>query len=83
MIGLTGNIASGKSTVRRMLEELGARVVDADLLAHYVMRPGKPAWRAIAAEFGPGVVRADGSIDRGALGAIVFSDPAKLARLEK
>ena len=83
LIGLTGNIASGKSTVRRMLEDLGARVVDADLLAHYVMRPGKPAWRAVAAEFGPGVLRADGSVDRSALGAVVFSDPLRLARLEK
>ncbi len=82
IIGLTGNIATGKSTVAHMLEELGAAVIDADQVAHSVMAPGSEAWAAIRQAFGPGVIAADGTVDRRALGAIVFADPVALARLE-
>lgn len=81
-IGLTGNIGCGKSVVLCMLQALGARVIDADKLAHLVMAPGAPAYAAIVDAFGPQVVAADGSIDRPALGRIVFSDPTALRRLE-
>ena len=77
LIGLTGGIASGKSVVAKRLVELGAVHVDADLLAREVVEPGTPGLAAIASEFGPGVIAADGSLDRPALGAIVFSDPEK------
>lgn len=82
-IGLTGNIATGKSTVARMLADLGAYTIDADRLAHEVMRPDTDVHRAIVARFGAGVVGPDGAIDRAALGAIVFSDPDALADLEQ
>ncbi len=81
LIGLTGGIASGKSIVSSRLRELGAVVVDADVLAREVVQPGTPALARIADEFGPGVIAADGSLDRAALGAIVFTDPAARARL--
>ncbi|NQX06788.1 dephospho-CoA kinase [Rathayibacter sp. VKM Ac-2856] len=74
LAALTGGIASGKSTVARRLAELGAVVVDADRLAREVVEPGEPALAAIAERFGPGTLRADGTLDRAALGAIVFSD---------
>ncbi len=82
LIGLTGNIASGKSTVRRILEELGARAIDADALAHEVLLPGTDAWRAVVNAFGREILNADGSVDRQKLGAIVFADPARLRQLE-
>jgi dephospho-CoA kinase len=82
LIGLTGNIATGKSEVTRMLAELGARVIDADRVAHEVMRPAGPAHGAVVEAFGEGILAADGSIDRAKLGAIVFRDPAALRRLE-
>lgn len=82
VIGLTGNIGTGKSTVTRMLADLGATVIDADALAHEVIAPGTPGWQQVVDAFGPGVVAADGAIDRAQLAAIVFSDPAALARLE-
>ena len=75
LIGLTGGIASGKSLVSSRLAELGARIVDADLLAREVVEPGTPGLAAIAERFGPGVIASDGSLDRPALGAIIFSDP--------
>jgi len=75
-VGLTGGIASGKSAVSRQLAELGCRVVDADLLAREVVAPGKPAWRAIVAEFGREVLGPAGQLDRKRLGALVFADPA-------
>lgn len=81
-IGLTGNIACGKSTVLQELQHLGAAVLDADAVAHQVMRPGTPAHAAVISAFGPGILAPDGEIDRRALGAIVFADPAALARLE-
>lgn len=80
-IGLTGGVGSGKSTVARMLGEHGAFVVDADAVAREVVAPGTPGLGAVAAEFGPDVIAADGSLDRAALAAIVFTDDAARARL--
>jgi dephospho-CoA kinase len=83
LVGLTGSIATGKSTVSRMFAHLGARVLDADLLAREVVMPGQPAYLKIVEEFGHQVVQEDGTLDRKALGAIVFADPAKRKRLEE
>lgn len=80
-IGLTGGIASGKSAVAAMLRELGFDVIDADALGHTLIEPGLPAYGEILREFGPGVLGEDGRIDRGKLGAMVFRDTEKLARL--
>jgi dephospho-CoA kinase len=77
LVGLTGGIASGKSVVAARLGEHGAVVVDADKIAREVVEPGTPALRRIAEEFGSGVIAADGSLDRAALGAIVFADEGK------
>jgi dephospho-CoA kinase len=82
VIGLTGNIATGKSLVGRILSRLGAEHIDADLVAHQVMAPGGPAWDKVVAAFGRQIIRPDGEIDRKKLGTIVFADPAALARLE-
>ena len=82
VIGLTGNIATGKSTVAKMLEELGATVIDADALVHKLQRQGTPVYDDIVAAFGPDILDQAGEIDRKALGAIVFADPAQLRRLE-
>jgi dephospho-CoA kinase len=75
-IGLTGSIATGKSTVARMLTAHGAALLDADLIAREVVAPGQPALTEIAARF-PGVVAADGTLDRQALGERIFSSPAE------
>ena len=75
LIGLTGGIASGKSLVSARLVELGAIIVDADVLAREVVEPGTPGLAAIAEHFGANVIAADGSLDRPALGAIIFADP--------
>ncbi len=83
LVGLTGSIATGKSTVSRMFAHLGARVLDADLLAREVVMPGQPAYLKIVEEFGQGVVQEDGTLDRKALGAIVFAEPARRKRLEE
>jgi dephospho-CoA kinase len=83
IIGLTGNIACGKSTVLRRLGELGAEVIDADLVVHALMEPGQAIWAAVREGFGTGVIAPDGRVDRRALGAIVFGDPAELLRLEE
>ena len=83
VIGLTGNIATGKSEVLKMLARLGATVIDADALAHRVMAKGTPVWRAVVEEFGEGILGPDGEIDRSRLGEIVFSDPKALRRLER
>lgn len=82
MIGLTGNIACGKSTIAQMLRELGAEVIDADKVAHQVMAPPGPVYDSIAREFGREILAPDGSIDRRKLGQIVFGDPAALRRLD-
>ena len=81
LIGLTGGIASGKSVVARRLAEHGAVHIDADALAREVVEPGTPGLAAIAEEFGIEVLTADGSLDRAALGAQVFGDSERLARL--
>ena len=75
VVGLTGGIGSGKSTVARRLAELGAVVIDSDVLARQVVEPGTPGLAAIRTAFGPGVIAADGTLDRPALGARVFADP--------
>jgi dephospho-CoA kinase len=82
VVGLTGGIGSGKSTVSRMLSELGAVVIDADQVAREVVEPHEPAFALVVERFGPGVVGADGRLDRPALGAIVFRDPKARADLE-
>jgi dephospho-CoA kinase len=82
LIGLTGPIGCGKSTVARMLGRLGGYVIDADALARDATAPGAPALPAIRARFGAGLVDAAGVLDRAALARIVFSDPAALADLE-
>jgi dephospho-CoA kinase len=81
-VGLTGGIGSGKSTVARRLAALGALLVDSDVLAREVVEPGTPGLAAIRAAFGPDVITADGSLDRPALGRIVFADEAARKRLE-
>lgn len=82
LIGLTGNIACGKSTVARMLAEKGAYIIDADAIAHEVIRKGTPAYESILRRFGEGILGPDGEIDRRRLGAIVFQDPLALRDLE-
>ncbi len=80
-VGLTGGIGSGKSTVAEILGSLGALVIDADRVGHEVYLPGTPGWQQVVDAFGPGVVATDGTVDRKALGAIVFADAGALARL--
>ncbi len=82
-IGLTGNIATGKSNVGQLLSEWGAAYIDADKVAHEMMAPGQAAHAAVIKHFGARILAPDGSIDRRALGAIVFSDPEALRRLEQ
>ncbi len=90
IIGLMGNIATGKSAVSEMLERLGAKAIDADALVHELMQQGTPVWQAVVQEFGPstssgrgaGILCSDGSINRKKLGGIVFADEAALRRLE-
>jgi dephospho-CoA kinase len=79
LFGLTGNIGAGKSSVARLLVRHGIPVIDADQLAREVVAPGRPALAEIAARFGPKVLHADGTLDRKALAAVVFDDPAQLA----
>jgi dephospho-CoA kinase len=81
VIGLTGGIGSGKSTVSRFLSELGAVVLDADKVGHEAYQPGTETWKEVVAAFGREIVATDESIDRKKLGAIVFGDPAALERL--
>ena len=81
-IGLTGGIGSGKSTVSALLAARGAVVIDADRIARQVVEPGTPGLAAVAEAFGPGVLTPDGSLDRPALAAIVFADPAAREKLD-
>ncbi len=81
-VGVTGGIGSGKSTVSRRLTQLGAHVVDADQVAREVVEPGTPALALVRERFGDAVIRADGTLDRAGLAAIVFPDPQALAALE-
>ena len=82
VIGITGNIASGKSVVRNLLANMGAYTIDADLTAQDAYLPGTPAWQAILETFGEDLKTRDGQINRSKLGRIVFSDPDQLAKLE-
>ena len=81
-VGLTGGVASGKSTVSAILAELGAVVIDADLLAREVVAPGTDGLAAVVEEFGPEVLGPDGGLDRPRLGALVFADPERRRALE-
>lgn len=83
LIGLTGGIGSGKSTVATGLAARGAVIIDADRVARQVVEPGQPAYRQIVERFGAGVVGADGRLDRAAIAAAAFSDPAALADLNR
>ena len=82
VIGLTGGIASGKSTVAENFRELGATIVDTDVIAREVVAPGQPALAEIQASFGDGVIAADGNLDRKAMRSIIFADEAKRKELE-
>jgi dephospho-CoA kinase len=81
LVGLTGGIGSGKSTVSALLAQRGAVIIDADAIVHELQEPGQPVFEAIVDEFGSGVVGADGALDRAALAAIVFADADRLAAL--
>ena len=83
LLGLTGGIATGKSTVAAVFRVAGCPVVDADVIARQIVQPGQPALSAISQAFGPTVINPDGTLDRKALGAIVFADPTKLAQLNR
>ena len=82
IIGLTGNIATGKSVVRRMLEHLGAYTIDADALSHRAIAKGAPGYQPVIDEFGKWILDKNGEINRSKLGSVVFRDPAALAELE-
>jgi dephospho-CoA kinase len=81
VVGLTGGIGSGKSTVSALLRQRGAVVVDADAVVHELQEPGTPVFDAMVERFGPGIVAADGRLDRQAVADIVFNDPEALAEL--
>lgn len=83
LIGLTGGVATGKSTIAEMFKQCGAVVIDADQLARDAVKPGKPAWREIVALFGKAVLDPDRSLNRQLLAAIVFLHPAKRRALER
>jgi dephospho-CoA kinase len=83
LVGLTGGVATGKTTVANLFKRCGAVVIDADQLAREVVRPGKPAWREIVRTFGRNILNSDRTINRHTLGAIVFHDKKKLRRLER
>ncbi|MDP2727063.1 MAG: dephospho-CoA kinase [Dehalococcoidia bacterium] len=82
VIGMTGGIASGKTTVLDMLRELGANVIDTDLVVHGLLKSTSPIFKFIVRQFGKGILNEDGEINRARLGEIVFSDPCALAYLE-
>lgn len=81
VIGLTGGIGSGKSEVTQQLQELGAEVIDADKVGHQAYTPHTETWQAVVEAFGQGILQPNSEVDRRKLGAIVFSDPKELARL--
>ena len=83
LLGVTGGVASGKTTACRMLEELGARTIDFDVLSRVVVQPGKPAWKEVVAYFGERVLLQDKTLDREKLSEIVFRDPEKRKKLEE
>lgn len=83
LVGLTGGVATGKSTVSKMFKQCGAVVIDADALAREIVQPGKPAWREIVRAFGKDMLNPDRTINRHSLGTMVFHDKKKLRRLER
>lgn len=83
ILGVTGGIATGKSTVARMLQELGAPIIDFDRISRQVIEPGQPAWKEIRDHFGKRALQADGELDRKRLSNIVFQDPGKRKELER
>jgi dephospho-CoA kinase len=83
VIGLTGGIGSGKSTVSKYLQELGAVLIDADKVGHAAYQPDTETWREVVATFGQQILTSDGNIDRKKLGAIVFSNPESLEKLNR
>lgn len=83
LVGLTGNIGSGKSTVTQLLSERGATIIDADVLARRAVEEGTPAFQSIAKRWGTSILAADGGIDRSALRRVVFSDPKQLEQLNR
>jgi dephospho-CoA kinase len=83
IIGLTGNIACGKSTVVQTLADAGVHTIDADAVTRHLQQPGQPVYDTIVTAFGTAILLPDGSLDRKALGAIVFADPVQLTRLEQ
>lgn len=83
IIGLTGGIATGKSTVANMLEKRGARIVDADKIAREIVLPGSPVLQQVASRFGQAILQEDGSLNRKKLGDIIFSDPKAKKDLEQ
>lgn len=83
VLGVTGNIATGKSTVVNILKEHGAHHIDSDLVYRDLVQPGMPLLKTLAKTFGDNIIAEDGTLDRKALGAIVFSNPAKLAELDR
>ena len=83
LVGLTGGVATGKSTVARMFKQCGAVVIDADQLARQVVEPGKPAWRQIVKRFGKTVLNPDRTVNRRVLGTVVFGNRANLRALER
>jgi dephospho-CoA kinase len=82
LIGLTGNIAAGKTTVCTMLQQLGAHIIDADVLVHKLLEKGQPVYHQVVTAFGTAILNASGDIDRPLLGRAVFADPVALRRLE-
>ncbi|HJX34887.1 MAG TPA: dephospho-CoA kinase [Desulfatiglandales bacterium] len=82
LVGLTGGIASGKSTVAHMFEEMGSRVIDFDMLARLVVEPGRPAWKKTVGYFGNDILQDNGEIDRKRLSRIIFGDSEKRKMLE-
>jgi dephospho-CoA kinase len=80
-VGLTGGIATGKTTVAAILRDLGCHMLDADKIAHHLIEPGAAAYKDVVVEFGRDILTADGRVDRKKLGTIVFAHPARLARL--
>ena len=83
VVGLTGGIGSGKSTVSALLAEKGAVIIDADAITRELQEPGQPVFEAMVERFGPGIVAADGTLDRQAVADLVFGDPAALADLNE
>jgi len=83
LIGLTGPIACGKTSVLELLKNRGARTMDADAMVHRLMDPGEAVWKAVVESFGRDILRADDTIDRGRLGQIVFRDERAMRRLER